>query len=408
MASAMATTTTPPARCRPHAEGAARWSGARRSSTDRRSARSGSWASPGIILMVFVARPPDRQPQAVPLEGGAEPLRRGAPRHPGPPAAAHVLLWTVRIGLIAAFVFHIHARVRLTIHEPPAPGPTATSRSATTSPPTSRRARCAGPASSSPCSSSSTSLDLTWGTANSDFVRGDPYNNLVYSIAAARSSRSSTSLANIALGVPPVPRRRGRCSRASGINNPQYNKARRRFATGVRRRHPRRQPVVPDRGATRSRRDRVPEHGSGRRLHGGLRRMTLDSKVPEGALTEKWDNHKFDDQARQPVEQAALRHHRRRYRPGRRVGGRVARRARLQREGHHLPRLAPPRALDRRAGRHQRGQELQERRRQHLPAVLRHDQGRRLPRPRRQRVPARAGVGRHHRPVRRAGRAVRA
>ena len=34
-------------------------------------------------------RPHDRQPQAVPLEGGAQPLRRGAPRHPGPPAPAH-------------------------------------------------------------------------------------------------------------------------------------------------------------------------------------------------------------------------------------------------------------------------------------------------------------------------------
>ena len=34
-------------------------------------------------------RPHDRQPQALPLEGGAEPLRRGPPRHPRPPAAAH-------------------------------------------------------------------------------------------------------------------------------------------------------------------------------------------------------------------------------------------------------------------------------------------------------------------------------
>ena len=136
--------------------------------------------------------------------------------------------------------------------------------------------------------------------------------------------------------------------------------------------------------------------------------MTLDSKVPDGRRsTEKWDNHKFDGEARQPGEQAALQRHRRRHRARRRVGGGVARRARLQREGPHLPRLAPPRALHRRAGRHQRGEELQERRRQHPPPVLRHDQGRRLPAREGERVPPRAGHGQHHRPVRRAGRAVR-
>ena len=67
-----------------------------------------------------------------------------------------------------------------------------------------------------------------------------------------------------------------------------------------------------------------------------------------------------------------------------------------------------PRALDRRAGRHQRREELPERRRQRLPPLLRHGQGRRLPRPRGERLPPRRAVGEHHRPVRRAGRAVRA
>ena len=43
----------------------------------------------------------------------------------------------------------------------------------------------------------------------------------------------------------------------------------------------------------------------------------------------------------------------------------------------------------RRPGRHQRRQELPQRRRQRLPALLRHGQGRRLPRPRVQRLPAR-------------------
>ena len=73
-----------------------------------------------------------------------------------------------------------------------------------------------------------------------------------------------------------------------------------------------------------------------------------------------------------------------------------------------LPGQPPARAQHRRAGRHQRRQELPQRRRQRLPAVLRHDQGRRLPLARVERLPARRGQRRHHRPVRRPGRAVRA
>ena len=82
-------------------------------------------------------------------------------------------------------------------------------------------------------------------------------------------------------------------------------------------------------------------------------------------------------------------------------------RAGLPREVVLLPGQPAPRALDRRAGRHQRREELPQRRRQRLPAVLRHGQGRRLPRPRVQRAPPRRGQRRDHRPVRRAGRAVR-
>ena len=90
------------------------------------------------------------------------------------------------------------------------------------------------------------------------------------------------------------------------------------------------------------------------------------------------------------------------------LGGRHAERAGLQREVLLLPGLAPPGALHRGAGRHQRGQELPERRRQRLPPVLRHRQGRRLPLPRGQRLPPGPDQRQHHRPVRGAGRAVRA
>ena len=110
---------------------------------------------------------------------------------------------------------------------------------------------------------------------------------------------------------------------------------------------------------------------------------------------------------RQPGQQAPLRDHRGGHRAGRRGGGRLTGRAGLRRQGLHLPRLAPPGPLHRRPGRHQRGQELQERRRLRVPPVLRHGQGRRLPGPGVQRPPPGRGVGEHHRPVRRPGGAVR-
>ncbi len=135
--------------------------------------------------------------------------------------------------------------------------------------------------------------------------------------------------------------------------------------------------------------------------------LTLDSKIPAGPLADKWTNHKFDLKLVNPAN-------RRKFEVivvGTGLAGAaaaaIARRARLQRQGLHVPRLAPSGALDRGPGRHQRGEELQERRRQRAPPLLRHDQGRRLPRPRRQRAPPRRGVGQHHRPVHRAGRALR-
>ena len=99
--------------------------------------------------------------------------------------------------------------------------------------------------------------------------------------------------------------------------------------------------------------------------------------------------------------------HRRRHRPGRRLGRRDARRGRLQGQVVLVPGQPAPRAQRRRAGWHQRREELPQRRRQRAPAVLRHGQGRRLPLPREQRAPPRRGQRQHHRPVRRPGRALR-
>ena len=109
--------------------------------------------------------------------------------------------------------------------------------------------------------------------------------------------------------------------------------------------------------------------------------------------------------ARQPGQPPQARRHHRRHRPGRRRRRRDPRRGRLQRQVVLLPGLPAPRALDRRAGRHQRREELQGGRRLRLPPLLRHGQGRRLPLARVERLPPRRGQHQHHRPVRRAGRA---
>src|SRR2546423_1783654 len=87
---------------------------------------------------------------------------------------------------------------------------------------------------------------------------------------------------------------------------------------------------------------------------------------------------------------------------GAHIGAMVA----LRPDPYHGSPAAP--ALDRGAGRDQRRQELPERRRLGVPAVLRHDQRRRLPRARGQRVPPGGGQRPHHRPVHCAGGPVRA
>ena len=71
---------------------------------------------------------------------------------------------------------------------------------------------------------------------------------------------------------------------------------------------------------------------------------------------------------------------------------------------HDSPR---PRAQHRRAGRHQRGEELQERRRQRRRLFYDTIKGGDYRAPRGERLPARPDQRGHHRPVRRPGRAVR-
>jgi succinate dehydrogenase / fumarate reductase cytochrome b subunit len=73
-------------------------------------------------------------------------------------------------------------------------------------------------------------MDLTWGNANPEFLRGDPYNNLVYSMQRVPVAIVYI-LANIALGIHLY---HGAWSmfQSMGINNPRINSVRRWFATG--------------------------------------------------------------------------------------------------------------------------------------------------------------------------------
>ena len=127
---------------------------------------------------------------------------------------------------------------------------------------------------------------------------------------------------------------------------------------------------------------------------------TLDSKTPRRPAAREVGRPQRVSEAGQSEQQAEVHHPGGGLRIGGRLGRGELRRARLRGEVLLLPGLAAPRALDRRAGRDQRRQELPQRRRPRLPAVLRHHQGGGLPLPRSQRLPPRPGVGGHHRPVR--------
>ncbi len=134
----------------------------------------------------------------------------------------------------------------------------------------------------------------------------------------------------------------------------------------------------------------------------------LDAKIPVGPpgrqVGQAQDGQPAGGPGRQPAQ---AHHHRRGHGPGRRRRRRDPGRAGLQRPELLHPGHAPARPLGGGPGRHQRRQELPERRRQHLPPVLRHHQGRRLPLPRGQHLPPGPALDGHHRPVRGHGRALR-
>jgi succinate dehydrogenase / fumarate reductase, cytochrome b subunit len=139
-------------------------------------------------------------------------------------------LWLLRAGLTLAFVLHIHSAASLTLMN--------------------RRAHAAGGYISrrdwQAANAASRSMrytgvvillfliwhlaDLTWGTVNPDFVRGDVYRNLVASFERPLVSGIYIA-ANLALGLHLF---HGSWSifQSMGVNNPRWNSWRRAFAVG--------------------------------------------------------------------------------------------------------------------------------------------------------------------------------
>jgi succinate dehydrogenase / fumarate reductase cytochrome b subunit len=151
---------------------------------------------------------------------------------PGPLLPRTVLLWGLRIGLIFAFVFHIHSAAGLTLINRRARPPADRYQS--------KRDYVAADYASRTMRWTGVIvllflvfhlMDLTWGNANgSRFLRGDPYNNLIYSMRRVPVAIVYI-LANIALAMHLY---HGAWSmfQSMGITNPRYNPARRRFAQG--------------------------------------------------------------------------------------------------------------------------------------------------------------------------------
>jgi succinate dehydrogenase / fumarate reductase, cytochrome b subunit len=138
-------------------------------------------------------------------------------------------LWIIRVGLILAFVFHIHAAASLTLMN----------RRANAGGYESKRAwQAANTASRSMRFTGIVILayliwhlaDFTWGWVNPDFVRGDVYRNVQASLTNVIPAAIYV-LATLALGVHLF---HGAWSlfQSLGLNNPKYNSWRRGFAMG--------------------------------------------------------------------------------------------------------------------------------------------------------------------------------
>jgi len=144
-----------------------------------------------------------------------------------PLAPRTVVLWILRIGLIGAAILHIHAAYSLTVLNREARSVKYQSE---------RDYQAANFASRTMRWTGVIVLlfvlwhlaDLTWGWANPDFVRGDPYNNVVASLSRVPVAILYV-VANIALGIHLY---HGAWSlfQSMGWNSPRFNRWRRGFA----------------------------------------------------------------------------------------------------------------------------------------------------------------------------------
>jgi succinate dehydrogenase / fumarate reductase cytochrome b subunit len=141
-----------------------------------------------------------------------------------------VTLWLLRVGLIAAFVFHIHAAASLTLMN---------RRARAENVYISRRDWQAANAASRSMRYTGVVVllfiifhlsDLSWGTTNPDYVRGDVYRNMVASFDRPLIAAVYV-VANLALGLHLF---HGSWSlfQSLGLNNPKWNSWRRNFAIG--------------------------------------------------------------------------------------------------------------------------------------------------------------------------------
>lgn len=140
-----------------------------------------------------------------------------------------VTLWLMRIALLGATVLHVHAAIALT----------EMNRKARTTKYQGKREFLAADFASRTMRMTGIIVllfvvfhlaDLTWGSANPDFVRGDPYNNMVASFQRVPVAILYI-VANIALGFHLY---HGAWSlfQSMGINNRRFNAWRRSFAVG--------------------------------------------------------------------------------------------------------------------------------------------------------------------------------
>jgi succinate dehydrogenase / fumarate reductase cytochrome b subunit len=146
-----------------------------------------------------------------------------------PFAPRSVFLWILRVGLIAAFFLHIVSAAQLTrMNQRSRPTKYQSPRDYVAADFASRTMRWTGVIVG--LFVIFHLMDLTWGNANPDFVRGDVYENVIHSFQRVPVAIVYI-LANIALAIH-IYHGAWSMFQSLGLNNPKWNEARRTFAIG--------------------------------------------------------------------------------------------------------------------------------------------------------------------------------